>query len=188
MTYLIAMKGHPATGKSTLAYALARLLTWPLLDKDDIKDHVLGLPNDNDLAYAILWQIVETQLQLGVSLIIDSPFAYPWLYERAQELARCSHAQLLVVETTLDEAVWQRRLEERSSVESTHKIRGWEMMQAHLTKYAGCWQYPIDPEHHLFVNTEEPIKSLLQVIQTRLPSFCGDHPNASSRCILSSIL
>ena len=67
--HLIVMKGHPATGKSTLAHALARTLKWPLLDKDDIKDHTLGLPAANDLAYAILWQLVATQLRLGVDFV-----------------------------------------------------------------------------------------------------------------------
>jgi hypothetical protein len=55
--WLFAMKGHPATGKSAVAHALAQRLHIPLIDKDDIKDVVLGLPNANDLAYAAMWQI-----------------------------------------------------------------------------------------------------------------------------------
>ena len=164
-TYLIAMKGHPATGKSTLAEALARSLKWPLLDKDDIKDHTLGLPRDNDLAYAILWQMVATQLRLGISVIVDSPFAYPWLYARAQEFATQFDARLLVVETTLDAVIWQQRLDARSPAESTHKIGGWAAMQAQLIKYDNCWRYPIAPDQHLVVNTEEPIETLVQVVQ-----------------------
>ena len=37
----LALKGHPATGKSVVAEALARRLRWPLIDKDDAKDHIL---------------------------------------------------------------------------------------------------------------------------------------------------
>ncbi len=167
-TYLIAMKGHPATGKSTLATALARSLKWPLLDKDDIKDHTLGLPHENDLAYAILWQMVATQLRLGVSVMVDSPFAYPTLYAKAQALVAEHGARLLVVETQLAETIWRQRLEERSPAESTHKIRGWDAMQAHLNKYNGCWRYPIEPEQHLLVNTEEPLELLVQIVQRKL--------------------
>ena len=165
---LVAMKGHPATGKSTLAYALARTLQWPLLDKDDIKDHTLGLPDANNLAYAILWQVVATQLALGVSVIVDSPFAYPVLYTQAQALATAHDAHLLVVETVLTETIWRQRLEARPPSASTHKIQGWARMQALLTSYADCWRYPIDPAHHLLVNTEEPLEQLLQLVQAKL--------------------
>ena len=165
---LVALKGHPATGKSTLAYALARTLQWPLLDKDDIKDHTLGLPDANNLAYAILWQVVATQLALGVSVIVDSPFAYPVLYAQAQALATTHAAHLLVVETVLDEVRWRQRLEDRPPSASTHKIQGWARMQALLTSYADCWRYPIDPAHHLLVNTEEPLEQLLQLVQAKL--------------------
>lgn len=167
------MKGHPATGKSTLATTLARLLKWPLLDKDDIKDHTLGLPDANNLAYAILWQVVATQLRLGISVIVDSPFAYPTLYEQANALATEHHAQLLVVETVLEETKWRQRLEARSPTESTHKIRGWERMQAHLAHYNGCWQYPITPEQHLLVDTAEPLEELISAVQQRL--FAQSH-------------
>mgnify|MGYP005841212629 CR=1 FL=1 len=62
---LIATKGHPATGKSAVARGVAQRLRIPLIDKDDVKDHVLGLPQANELAYAVMWQIAETQLALG---------------------------------------------------------------------------------------------------------------------------
>ena len=173
---LLAMKGHPATGKSTLAYTLARTLQWPLIDKDDIKDHTLGLPNDNELAYAIMWQVVKTQLALGVSVIMDSPFSYPVAYAQAQRLVADYQARLLVVETTLAEAVWRQRLEERAPADSTHKIRGWARMQAQLAAYDNCWRYPIDPAHHLLVNTAEPVETLVQMVQQRLTQ-----PNSSPR-------
>ena len=167
-TYLVAMKGHPATGKSTLATALARRWKWPLLDKDDIKDHTLELPDANDRAYAILWQMVATQLQLGVSVIVDSPLAYPVLYERAKQVAAVAQAQLLVVETRLDETRWRQRLEERSPAASTHKIQGWARMQEQLNHYNGCWRYAIAPNHHLVVDTAQPLEDLVAVVQQRL--------------------
>jgi len=162
------MKGHPATGKSTLAAALAQLQKWPLLDKDDIKDQTLALPDNNELAYAILWQVVATQLRLGVNVIVDSPLAYPTLYAKAQALAADYDARLLVVETALDEVCWRRRLEERSATASAHKIQGWASMTALLQRYNDCWRYPIDPAHHLVVNTAEPLEALLRQLQHRL--------------------
>jgi predicted kinase len=162
------MKGHPATGKSTLARALAQRFGWPLIDKDDIKDHTLAFPNGNQLSYAILWQLVETQLALGLSVIADSPLAYPVGYDRARGLAAKYAARLLIVETQLDEDEWRRRLEMRTLDESIHKIRGWAAMQAQLYAYAGCWHYPIEPVHHVIVDTSQPCDVLQEFVQRRV--------------------
>lgn len=165
---LIAMKGHPATGKSTLAHALARSLGWPLIDKDDVKDHTLHLPVGNQLAYTIMWQIVERQLVLGINVVVDSPLSYPVGYATACTLAERYGARLLVVETQLDETLWRARLDARPAEASTHKIRGWQAMQAQLQAYDDCWRYPIRPDHHLLVNTEQPLAAMLARVQARL--------------------
>jgi predicted kinase len=167
-TVLIAMKGHPATGKSQVAEALARRLRWPLIDKDDVKDHILDVVNANKRSYEVMWQIVDTQLTLGISAIAVSPLAYPEGYTTAQILAERVNARLLVVETVLDETEWKRRLNNRRPGYSTHKISGWEAMQAMLRQYNGCWQYPIAPEHHLRLNTNRPIEQLIREVLTHL--------------------
>lgn len=167
-TCLLAMKGHPATGKSTLAHALARAFQWPLIDKDDIKDHTLALPDGNSLAYVIMWQIVERQLALGVSVIVDSPLSYPIGYSTASALADRYSGRLLVVETSLPESLWRARLEARPAGESTHKIRGWQAMQVQLQQYNDCWRYPIQPQHHLAVDTGQPLQQLVEQVQIRL--------------------
>jgi predicted kinase len=162
------MKGHPATGKSTLARSLARQLHWPLIDKDDVKDFTVGLPNGNSLAYDIAWSIVDTQLALGISCIVDTPLSYPVSYAQGCRLAAAHGARLLVIETVLDETEWQRRLETRPHHESTHKISGWTDMQALLIRYNGCWDYHIDPAHLIQVDTAQPVQRLLAQVCDRL--------------------
>jgi predicted kinase len=166
--WLFAMKGHPATGKSVVAHALAQRLRIPLIDKDDIKDVVLGLPDANGLAYDAMWQIAGTQLALGLSVVADSPLSYPVGYIQACEIATRHAARLLVVETMLPEAEWRRRLDARDPADSTHKICGWEAMQAMLRHYDGCWRYPIAPEHHLLLDTTAPAAVAVQRILDRL--------------------
>lgn len=164
---LIALKGHPATGKSTVASALARRLRWPLIDKDDAKDHLLDIADAqtaNARSYAIMWQVARTQLLLGIGAIAVSPLTYPAEFARAQAVARQGRARLLVVETVLAEDEWRRRLDARSPTASAHKIRGWEAMQATLARYDGCWQYPIPPGQHIVVDAARSTQLLVDEI------------------------
>lgn len=165
---LVAFKGHPATGKSVLAEALAHRLRWPLIDKDDVKDHLLHLPDANELAYAIIWQIAGTQLALGLSAIAVSPLSYPQEYEQAAALVVRHHARLLVVETYVDEAEWRRRLEAGDAAGSAHKIRSWEAMQEQLRRYGASWRYPIDPAQHLRLDTSRPLDELVAAVLAKL--------------------
>lgn len=90
---LLLLKGQPGSGKSTLAVALARALRWPLVDKDDARSAFQPLlaahpgVDWNELSYAVLWRVVETQLRCGLSLIIDCPLARRPLFDRAAALA-----------------------------------------------------------------------------------------------------
>jgi predicted kinase len=173
---LVAMKGHPATGKSNVAAALARRLRCPLIDKDDIKDNVLDLADSNDRAYAIMWQIAGVQLALRLNVIAVSPLSYPEGYAAAQELVAKHRAHLLVVETRLNDEEWKRRLNARRPEYSTHKVSGWEAMQEMLRKYNGCWQYPIDPEQYVVLDTAQPLKALVNQVVQRIDAI--RRPNA----------
>lgn len=165
---LIAMKGHPATGKSNVAAALARRLRCPLIDKDDIKDHLLDTAGANERAYAVMWQIAGVQLALRLNVIAVSPLSYPLTYAAAEKLAASHRGHLLVVETQLAEEEWKRRLENRRPSYSAHKISGWEAMQEMLRRYDGCWQYPIPAEHYIAVDTGQSLKPLVNQVVARV--------------------
>ena len=143
--------------------ALAKHLGWPLIDKDDVKDHIYQLPQGGKLAYDIMWQIVRHQLQIGLSVLVDSPLSYPNSYATGQELAAAYGACLWVVETKLAEDAWQERLNQRLQQQS-HRISSWAAMQQLLIDYADCWRYPIAPDQHLLVDTSQPVDQLVQSI------------------------
>ena len=172
---MILMKGHPATGKSTLARALGRHLRWPVIDKDDAKDHTDGLRDDdrldNQLAYDITWQIVETQLKLGLNVIVESPLAHLWLYELGKSLAARYERRLLVVETRLDEATWRQRLDARSTRQRSHTMNSWDEMQAQLVRYNGSWQYDIDSAHHIVTDTTQPLDDCVAQVVKRFATI-----------------
>jgi predicted kinase len=165
---VILFKGHPGTGKSTLANALAKRLAWPLLDKDDIKDHIYQLPNSGYLSYEVLWKIVRHQLEIGLSVIVDSTLSYPQSYATGQQLAANVGARLLIIETKLPDDLWKARLNKRLSEQKTHRTSGWEAMQQLLEEYADSWRYPISPEHHLTIQTDQPTEQMVEAILIHL--------------------
>lgn len=166
--HLVLMKGFPATGKSQLAHSLSRVLAWPVIDKDDVKDFTLHLPKGNSLAYEIMWSVTRRQLSLGLDVIVDSPLTYPEAFRTGQQLAEQHDAHLLVVETRLADALWRDRLDNRDRSESEHKIAGWEAMQDLLRRYDGCWRYPIPLHEHLVVDASLPIDRLTEMVRERL--------------------
>ncbi|KAJ7556452.1 hypothetical protein O6H91_05G084800 [Diphasiastrum complanatum] len=124
---MVAMKGHPGCGKSTIARALSKSLRVPLIDKDDIRD-CLSLLNPlssssaaafSALSYDVMWKIVQTQLQSGLSVIVDCPLARPHLFHTALSLSHRCGARLVIVECKPSDAdEWKRRLETRAAAAS----------------------------------------------------------------------
>ncbi|KAF3445020.1 hypothetical protein FNV43_RR14713 [Rhamnella rubrinervis] len=167
---IIAMKGHPGTGKSTLANSIASALKFPLLDKDDVRDCTLSLQHSlvsaspatsssllNDLSYHAIWQIASTQLRLGLSVVVDSPLSRRAHLDRLLQLASTHGARVLIVECKpKDEAEWRRRLELRGEAAqgtSWHKPSTWRDMERLLEGYGGCTDYDVGGVARMVVDT-----------------------------------
>lgn len=178
---VVAMKGHPGSGKSTVARAIASALRCPLLDKDDVRDCTLHLERAgggsgilNDLSYAVLWRLAERQLRLGLSIVVDSP-----LSRRAHldALARLPAALVIVVECRPgNQDEWRRRLEERGGVladdggDGWHKPKTWADLERLVEGYQGCTNYDIGDVPRIVVDTTDPEVST-QAIALRVVDF-----------------
>jgi hypothetical protein len=64
----------------------------------------------------------------------------------------------------LAEEIWRERLDERLRQPRTHRVAGWDAMQNLLIDYDGSWNYPIAPDHHLRIDSAQPVDQLVQTV------------------------
>ena len=131
MTDLVIFSGLPGVGKSTLATRLARELRRPLLCIDD----VIGEVPENvsvefwDAKVAILLDLIETQLKIGLDIIADSVFMNTDRHH-AQALARKYDARFLPIHVFIsDEKVWEERVTVRHTELNIPEAATWERIQ-----------------------------------------------------------
>ena len=152
---LIIFSGLPGTGKSTLAERLARELQLPLLCIDDVIGEV---PKNTDISFwdskvAILLDLIETQLKLGLSLIADSVFMN-MDRNHAQELARKYNAHFLPIYVFISDAkVWEERVTTRYNELKNKDVATWERIQ-HQRERFRAWE----PDTALFIDSLHPLE------------------------------
>ena len=93
---LVVVTGPPASGKSSLARDLARELEIPFLSKDEFKERLYEVfGNDGEVeerveraALAILFSVAGSELDAGVSVLVESNFDAESDVEPFRELGR----------------------------------------------------------------------------------------------------
>lgn len=155
MRTLVIFSGLPGTGKSTLAERLARELRWPLLCIDDVLGEV---PENPPVAFwdakvAILLGLVERQLDLGLSVIVDSVFMNTDRHH-ARELARKYNVRFRPIYVYVsDEMVWERRVTARVNALNDPAVATWERIRRQRQHFRD-WQ----PGTALFVDAVKPVE------------------------------
>jgi predicted kinase len=97
---------------------------------------------------AILLGLTETQLEVGLSVIVDSLFMNTDR-NHAQELARTYQARFLPIFVFVsDENVWKERVRTRSKELNHEDVATWEQIQ-HQRGHFRKWE----PDTALFVDT-----------------------------------
>jgi predicted kinase len=168
---LVLMAGLPGSGKSTLAVALGRRLGWPVLDKDTIKSGLLGIGVGEDLAgpasYVRLYEL-SRDLVLGqrLSVILDSPAAYPQVIERTGKTCLEAGARLKVVLCLAERATRNRRMQERTPMPSQPAIsarRGDNLARDGFALAGrGRERFVHLPEATMALDTERPVGGLVE--------------------------
>lgn len=116
---LVLMAGLPGAGKTTLASALGQELGWPVLDKDTVKTALLEAavpeavagPASYSVPLALCRDLVVGQ---RLSVIFDSPAAYPTVIQQAQQIAEEASGTLKVICCQARSTLRNQRLTQRS--------------------------------------------------------------------------
>jgi predicted kinase len=138
---LVIFSGLPGTGKSILADKLARKLRWPLLRIDDVIGEV---PEDAGIAFwdskvDVLLDLVNTQLELGLNVIVDSVFMN-MDRQHAQELARKHAARFLPIYVYVsDDKLWEERVTRRYNEMNDKDVATWDRVQ-HQREHFAKWE------------------------------------------------
>jgi len=152
---LIIFSGLPGTGKSTLAKRLARELRCPLLCIDDIVNNIPENPGVEfwDSQVEILLTLVETQLEIGLSVIVDSVFMNTDRHH-AQALAQKYQAHFRPIYTDLsDDKVWEQRITQRYLELNNPAVATWEQVQRQRSHFHN-WE----PDTALFIDALKPVE------------------------------
>jgi predicted kinase len=166
---LVIFSGLPGVGKSTLATRLACALHRPLLCVDDVIGDVpqnAGVPFW-DSRVAVLLDVVETQLKIGLDVIVDSVFMN-MDRNHAQELARTYDMRFLPIYVYVsDETIWRERVTARYNELQNPDVATWERIQ-HQRERFHAWE----PGTALFVDSVEPVESNYE----KVLAFVTSHP------------
>jgi predicted kinase len=122
---LIVVTGPPASGKTTIAEAIAADLALPLVAKDEIKEALadaLGEEPPSGAVFAILYRFVDLQLRVGGSVVAEANFDPDLATPILADLRRRHAFRLIQIFATGDADLLADRYRERARSGERHPV------------------------------------------------------------------
>lgn len=165
MPFACAVVGAAGSGKSSIAVRLAQCCGAVYLDKDSLAGPLVDaamLAQGHSLEeresslfyrerimpaeYAALLAVAGDNLRLGLSVVIDAPFAafldQPEYLRHAVRLADWPKVSITVVQVHVSEAETRRRLQARGLARDRAKLSNWDEFWSRWGRIAIAWEGP----------------------------------------------
>ncbi|MCL2158022.1 MAG: ATP-binding protein [Oscillospiraceae bacterium] len=167
MGNIYIFRGKAATGKTTLSNMLARKLFIPVLCKDDVVDALKMTETtdknlvNNRVCYNILYKIIQTNLDLGVDIILDIALGDRQSFKTFSErLDYKSNKVINFFVTCSDENEWRKRHEERIKNPKPHQV--FQSFEHVVEHYKNADFAPFEYEH--IIDTTDTIEHSFEEI------------------------
>jgi aminoglycoside phosphotransferase family enzyme/predicted kinase len=172
---LVVTGGWIATGKSTIARALAEALGWEWLRTDVLRKELAQIsplehrpeefhqgiysPDFSQKTYRALFERARNNLKLGKSVILDASFKKQADRQTARDLARETQADFLFIECQCSDEEIRKRLARRAREKNEPSDGRWELLAEQKKDYDRVEGF--DPDLILSLNTERPLEECL---------------------------
>ena len=181
---VVAVGGFIASGKSTVADALAERLAAPVVDADRTRKGLIGVehrakvhvgafegpydPKVTEVVYDEMVRRASVVLDSGRPVVLDASFRTSGYRHRARELARRHGVPFLFVECRVPPEVAMARLEERERVGGVSDGR-----RAIFADFVARTEEvsELDPSQHLVLDTARPLADSLATLEERIRTW-----------------
>jgi aminoglycoside phosphotransferase family enzyme/predicted kinase len=179
---LVAVGGIIASGKSTVATAIAAAMSGPVVNADRTRKHLAGIEASHavdaaafdgmyslaftDKTYREVMRRAEVVLRSGRSVVLDASFRPRWSRELAKEVAEVCAVPFFFVECKVDEETCLARLEERERDRGVSDGRA-EIFHDFVKRWEPVNELP--PEQHIVLDTSLPLEQNMARLRELIP-------------------
>ncbi|HHL3301669.1 TPA: AAA family ATPase [Bacillus cereus] len=161
--FFLQMSGFPGSGKSTVSKYIGELTGAIIVDHDVLKSAMLkslevkGIESTivGGLAYDAEWALIDSYLEQGHSVILDSPCLYEGMVEKGIKLSNKHGVKYKYIECYLNdmEEINMRLQTRKRLVSQIEKVES----EVVFKKWLDGSKRPLNSEY-LIVNSSEPLE------------------------------